>query len=54
MKRQVVGVYAPEWLEPLAYVLAALGTEVEIDVRGTRLPARVVALPFYRRPVATD
>lgn len=32
----------PEW--------AALDTEFEIDVRGRRLPAQVVKLPFYRRP----
>jgi aminomethyltransferase len=24
-------------------------TEVHLDVRGTMIPARVVALPFYRR-----
>jgi aminomethyltransferase len=28
---------------------AAAGTEIEIDVRGRRLPARVIDLPFYRR-----
>lgn len=33
---------APEW--------AALGTEFEVEVRGRRLPAEVVRLPFYRRP----
>lgn len=36
----------------LAYVpprLAEVGTEVEIDVRGKREPAKVVALPFYKR-----
>ncbi|MBX3104198.1 MAG: glycine cleavage system aminomethyltransferase GcvT [Cryobacterium sp.] len=25
------------------------GTEIEIDVRGTRIPAKVVPLPFYKR-----
>jgi aminomethyltransferase len=25
------------------------GTTLEIDVRGTRLPATVVPLPFYKR-----
>jgi len=30
--------------------VAAVGTELEATVRGSRLPARVVPLPFYRRP----
>ena len=37
----------------LAYVPAAgaaPGTEYEVDVRGRRVPARVVPLPFYKRP----
>ena len=37
----------------MAYVpveLAARGTELSIDVRGRRLRARVVRMPFYRRP----
>ena len=29
--------------------LAEVGTTVYIDVRGTRIPANVVALPFYSR-----
>ena len=29
--------------------LSAPGTELTIDVRGTRIPATVTALPFYRR-----
>ena len=29
---------------------AAEGTEFDVDVRGRRLPARVVPTPFYRRP----
>jgi aminomethyltransferase len=36
----------------MAYVtpdLAPLGTEVYVDVRGTRLPATVTSLPFYKR-----
>ncbi|HXO42844.1 MAG TPA: glycine cleavage system aminomethyltransferase GcvT [Thermoanaerobaculia bacterium] len=36
----------------MAYVppaLAAPGTELELDVRGRKLPAAVVELPFYRR-----
>ncbi len=32
----------PSWAE--------IGREFEIDVRGRRLPAEVVKLPFYRRP----
>jgi aminomethyltransferase len=31
---------------------ASPGTAVEIDVRGARIPAAVVKLPFYRRPKA--
>lgn len=37
----------------MAYVpveLAARDTELSIDVRGRRLRARVVPMPFYRRP----
>ena len=30
--------------------LAVEGTEVRVDVRGRPLRARVVPLPFYRRP----
>ncbi len=33
---------APAWAE--------LGREFEIDVRGRRLRAEVVKLPFYKRP----
>ncbi len=36
----------------MAYVetaLAAVGTGIEIDVRGKAVPARVAALPFYKR-----
>ena len=36
----------------MAFVPPALtepGTELFIDVRGTRIPATVTALPFYRR-----
>ncbi|PFG20682.1 glycine cleavage system aminomethyltransferase GcvT [Serinibacter salmoneus] len=48
------GVLSPTLGHPIAmaYVrpdLAAEGTELAIDVRGTALPATVVALPFYRR-----
>ena len=34
VKRQMVGVFASEWLEPLAHVLAALGTEAAWIVYG--------------------
>jgi aminomethyltransferase len=37
----------------LAYVPAthsAVGSQVEIEIRGTVRPARVVERPFYRRP----
>ncbi|MBO9578618.1 MAG: glycine cleavage system protein T, partial [Microbacteriaceae bacterium] len=48
------GVLSPTLGHPIAmaYVdpaLAVPGTAVEIDVRGTRLPATVVPLPFYSR-----
>jgi aminomethyltransferase len=29
---------------------AAVGTMLEVDLRGTLLPATVVKLPFYKRP----
>jgi aminomethyltransferase len=29
--------------------VSALGTVLDLDVRGTRIPATVVALPFYSR-----
>ena len=38
---------AMAYVEPAA---AAVGTAVEIDIRGKPAPARVVPLPFYRRP----
>jgi aminomethyltransferase len=49
------GTFSPTFEKALgmAYVeatLAAPGTTVEIDVRGKALPARVVPLPFYKRP----
>jgi aminomethyltransferase len=48
------GTYAP-YLEKsigLSYLptaTAAVGTELEVDVRGRRVPARVVSTPFYKR-----
>jgi len=41
----------------MAYVdaaLAATGTELDLDVRGTRVPALVVILPFYKKESAHD
>ncbi len=41
----------------MAYVdpdFAAVGTELHLDVRGTRVPASVVALPFYQREKPTS
>ncbi len=29
---------------------AAIGTEIEIEIRGQRIAARVVPTPFYKRP----
>lgn len=48
------GTFSPTLEQPIAmgYVRSewtALDTELEIDVRGSVIPARVVALPFYRR-----
>jgi len=60
----VVGVVTSGALSPtlgypiaMAYVDAALsghGTEVDIDVRGTRISATVVPLPFYKKESAHD
>ncbi|MCX5494182.1 anthranilate phosphoribosyltransferase [Kaistia dalseonensis] len=52
VKRQLVGVYAAEWVEPLAHVLAALGSESAWIVHGaggvdeitTAGPTKVAAL----------
>jgi aminomethyltransferase len=51
------GTFSPTLDRPIAmgYTRAAaapVGTEVLIDLRGRQEPARVVALPFYRRPSA--
>lgn len=48
------GTFSPTLQRPIAmgYVrrdLSAIGTELEIDVRGTRAAAKVVKLPFYSR-----
>jgi aminomethyltransferase len=37
----------------MAYVppnLTTLGTDLEIDIRGQKAAARIIPLPFYRRP----
>lgn len=34
VKRQLIGVFSPEWIEPMANVLAALGTEKAFVVHG--------------------
>jgi aminomethyltransferase len=56
---QIVGEVTSGALSPtlgvpisMAYVdpdYAAVGTALHLDVRGTRVPASVVALPFYKR-----
>jgi aminomethyltransferase len=51
------GTFSPTLGQSLAmgYVepaLAVVGTRLEADIRGTREPAEVVSLPFYRRPSA--
>ena len=56
---QIVGEVTSGALSPtlgipisMAYVdpkYAAVGTELHLDVRGTRVPASIVALPFYKR-----
>ena len=48
------GTWSPTFEKALgmAYVpvgMAAVGTSIEIDVRGKLLSARVTALPFYKR-----
>ncbi len=48
------GTFSPTLQKPLAmgYVppqFAALGGELQIDIRGAKEPARVVKLPFYKR-----
>src|SRR5262249_62148141 len=48
------GTFSPTLQKPIAmgYVppqYASVGTELQIDIRGAREPARVVKLPFYKR-----
>lgn len=52
------GTFSPTLDRPIAmaYVAlahAAVGTELEVDVRGDRLPGRVVKRPFYKREKQT-
>jgi aminomethyltransferase len=49
------GTFSPTFERPIAMAYvdvgsAAPGTSVEVDLRGQPAPARVVELPFYRRP----
>lgn len=53
------GTYSPTLGKSLAMAIidrasSAIGTELTIDVRGHREPARVVKLPFYSRPVSSS
>lgn len=53
--RVTSGTFSPTFQKPIAmaYVEPAattVGTECEADVRGKTEPARVVAMPFYKRP----
>ncbi len=53
--RVTSGAFSPSLGKPIAmgYVrpeFAEVGTELQIDVRGRKEPARVVQLPFYSRP----
>ncbi|MBS0208615.1 MAG: glycine cleavage system aminomethyltransferase GcvT [Planctomycetes bacterium] len=49
------GTFSPTFDRPLAMAYletghATVGAAVEIDIRGTLVPAEIVKLPFYRRP----
>jgi len=53
------GTFSPTLQVSLAMALvdpgaAAIGTPLAVDVRGHRQPARVVELPFYKRPRPAD
>jgi aminomethyltransferase len=53
------GTFSPTLQKPIAMayvppVHSAVGTELAVDIRGTAEPARVVKLPFYKRPVASS
>lgn len=52
--RTTSGTHCPYLSRPLAMALvdihsSAIGTQVEVEVRGRRIPAEIVALPFYKR-----
>jgi len=52
--RTTSGTHAPYLKKAIAMAMinkdsAAAGTEVEVDVRGRRVEARITALPFYKR-----
>ncbi len=56
--RTTSGTYSPTLKKPIALGYVRLdhaepGTELEIDVRGRKSPARIVKLPFYRRSKGT-
>jgi aminomethyltransferase len=49
------GTFSPTFNKPIAMAYvnrehATVGGELTIDIRGSAEPARVVKLPFYRRP----
>jgi aminomethyltransferase len=53
--RVTSGTFSPTLDVPIAMAYvepphAAVGTSLAIDIRSNPQPARVVALPFYRRP----
>jgi aminomethyltransferase len=43
LKKSIGLVYLPS-------ARAGVGTELEVEIRGQRVPARVVPTPFYKRP----
>ncbi len=49
------GTFSPTLQTPIAmgYIapeLSAVGTSIDVDIRGTRSQAHIVSLPFYKRP----
>ena len=40
---------SPGGATPADAAAAVPGTAFEVDIRGTRTPARVVSMPFYKR-----
>ena len=48
------GTFSPTFEKPIAmaYVspaMAVVGTSVDVDIRGSRVAGKIVALPFYKR-----